>query len=234
LSVVGLSLAGFDCFALTAAMPNNPAAAAVIAPAASRVNPASGMSAAPPAGPGRMVEDIRDIRGPRHIPSPWFWPLWLAGGTALAAVLYAAWRWNRRRQLVRAKRPFEIALEQLELARKLMRPESAREFSIAVSEAARNYIEARFQVRAARRTTEEFLYDLLDPSDALLGGHRALLADFLHHCDLAKFARWILSIDEMESMLQSARTFVMETGEPFGTPNTKPVAPATVHQGQNI
>ncbi len=40
-----------------------------------------------------------------------------------------------------------------------------------------------------------------------------MLADFLHHCDLAKFARWILSIEEMENMLQSARTFVIETGQ---------------------
>ena len=71
-----------------------------------------------------------------------------------------------------------------------------------------NYIEVRFQVWAARRTTEEFLHDLLDPSDALLASHRDLLADFLHHCDLAKFARWILSVEEMETMLQSARTFV--------------------------
>jgi len=26
-----------------------------------------------------VTEDIRDIRGPKHIPSPWLWPLWLAG-----------------------------------------------------------------------------------------------------------------------------------------------------------
>ena len=34
-------------------------------------------------------EDIRDIRGPKHIPLP-LWPLWLAGGAALAGLLYAA------------------------------------------------------------------------------------------------------------------------------------------------
>jgi hypothetical protein len=46
----------------------------------------------------------------------------------------------------------------------------------------------------------------------MLTNHRELLDDFLGHCDLAKFARWILSAPEMETMLQSAHTFVLETG----------------------
>jgi len=169
---------------------------------------------------GVMTEDIRDIRGPKHIPSPWLWPIWLASGAVLAALLYAGWRWNRRRALIAALLPYEIALAKLEEAWSLMQPENAREFSISVSEIVRQYIEVRFRVWAARRTTEEFLHDLLDPSDALLVSHRELLADFLRHCDLAKFARWILSIEEMETMLQSAHNFVLETGRP-PTPETK-------------
>jgi hypothetical protein len=91
--------------------------------------------------------------------------------------------------------------------------ETAREFSIEVSEIVRSYIESRFQVRAAHQTTEEFLHNLLEPSDALLGAHQELLAEFLHHCDLAKFARWILSIEEMEAMHRIACVFVVETGK---------------------
>jgi len=189
---------------------------------------------APAAAPNAMTQDIRDIRGPKHIPSPWLWPAWLAGGLALTALGYAAWRWNRRRALAAAKLPYEIALDRLEEARALMQPENAREFSIAVSEVVRHYIEVRFAVCAARRTTEEFLHDLIGPSDALLASHQSLLADFLHHCDLAKFARWILSIEEMENMLQSARTFVIETGQPANTETTHQVAQATVQQGQQI
>jgi len=189
---------------------------------------------APAAAPNAMTQDIRDIRGPKHIPSPWLWPAWLAGSLALTALGYAAWRWNRRRALAAAKLPYEIALDRLEEARALMQPENAREFSITVSEIVRHYIEDRFHVGAARRTTEEFLYDLLESSDALLASHRSLLGDFLVHCDLAKFARWILSIEEMESMLQSARTFVIETAKPATRERTNPVAQATVHQGQLI
>jgi hypothetical protein len=208
-----LSLASLDAFALTQTNSVKPA---------------------PAAAPMAATQDIRDIRGPKHIPSPWLWPAWLAGGLALMALGYGAWRWNRRRALAAAKLPYEIALDRLEEARALMQPENAREFSITVSEIVRNYIEARFQVWAARRTTEEFLHDLIGPSDALLASHQALLADFLHHCDLAKFARWILSIEEMENMLQSARTFVIETGKAATTETTHQVAQATVPQGQPI
>jgi hypothetical protein len=212
IATVAFSLASLNAFALTPTAPVKPAPAATT---------------------NTATADIRDIRGPKYIPSPWLWPAWFGGALALGALGYAAWR-RSRRTFAKAKLPYEIALDQLEEARALMQPENAREFSIAVSEIVRNYIEDRFQVLAARRTTEEFLYDLLESSDALLASHRALLADFLIHCDLAKFARWILSIEEMENMLQSARTFVIETGKPVTTETTNQIAQATVNQGQHI
>jgi hypothetical protein len=214
LTVLALSLTGSSSFAQITATPTKPtaSAASTVAPANNMTAPA--LAKISPATPSSvMSEDIRDIRGPKHIPSPWLWPLWLAGGAALAALLYAAWRWNRLRALATALLPYEIALAKLEEARALMQPENAREFSITVSEIVRQYIEVRFEVWAARRTTEEFLHDLIDPSDVSLAHHRDLLADFLRHCDLAKFARWILSVEEMETMLQSAHNFVLETGK---------------------
>jgi hypothetical protein len=107
-----------------------------------------------------------------------------------------------------------VALEQLEAARRLMQPEQARAFSIAVSEIVRDYIEIGFEVRAAHRTTEEFLHDLVTQSDSPLVAHQPVLADFLRHCDLAKFARWVLSVPQMEAMLQSAAAFIVATGKP--------------------
>lgn len=158
-------------------------------------------------------EDIRDIRGPKPVPDPWLWAWWLAGGAALTVPLYLVWRrWGRRPTA--GLLPFQIALARLEEARKWMQPEDAREFSIEVSEIVRTYIAARFQVEAGQRTTEEFLHDLLAMPEALLGSHRTLLADFLHHCDLAKFARWVLSYEQMERMLLSALDFVLATGQP--------------------
>jgi hypothetical protein len=170
--------------------------------------PAAGHTA--PTSPA--TEDIRDIRPPYHISPGWLWLAWTAGGVVLAALGYGLWRWRHRLPGLRPKLPFELALAQLEAARDLMRPEQAREFSICVSEIVRTYIEMRFATRAAHRTTEEFLHDCLAKSASSLTEHRELLSVFLHHCDLAKFARWVLSVPEMETMLQSASNFVRETG----------------------
>ena len=177
--------------------------AATLTPPSPAASPASAAAAA--------ATDIRDIRGPISIPYGWLWAAYVVGALVLAAALYGAWRWYRARAKERAKEPYEIALERLEKARALLAPERARDYSFAVSEITRNYIEARFQERAARRTTEEFLYDLLAQAETPLASHRALLEDFLRYCDLAKFAKWQLSLPDMEAMHESARAFILET-----------------------
>jgi len=102
-----------------------------------------------------------------------------------------------------------------------MQPPQAREFSIAVSDVVRRYIEQRFEVIATHQTTEEFLRDLLATSRSALLRHRALLTEFLHQCDLVKFAGMSLTAQNMESLHHSARAFVLETAQPdpqAGTP----------------
>ncbi len=158
------------------------------------------------------VEDIRDIRGPIHIPYPWLWMVYVL---AAIGILYALWKiyryWKNRKKPDIIKLPHEIAFERLEAARLLMNSEKVREFSIAVSDAIRRYIEDRFQVAAAHRTTEEFLYHLMRDASSPLTPYSASLDDFLKHCDLAKFARWDLSSEEMQSMYESARKLVQGT-----------------------
>lgn len=204
-AIAGLCLAGLDAMAATLTSPNSAPAAPAKTAAAPVPPPAQAQSLA--------TEDIRDIRPPYHLPPSWLWLAWAGGGLAILALGYGAWRW-RHRLGVRVKLPYEIALEQLEAARKLLQPEHAREFSIAVSEVVRDYIEKSFRVRAAHRTSAEFLRDLATRSDSPLIAHQPVLADFLGHCDLAKFARWVLSVPQMEAMLQSARTFIVVTGKP--------------------
>ena len=88
LTAVALSLASLNSFALTSATQTNLAASARSPLAPPTKMTAPGLSkAAPATTPSVMTEDIRDIRGPKPVPSSWLWPLWLAGGAALAALL---------------------------------------------------------------------------------------------------------------------------------------------------
>ena len=159
-------------------------------------------------------DDIRDIRGPKGI-----FPLWLviacvAGAAVLALGAYWLWRRKKRLPPTRPLLPFEIALQGLEQIRALMDPAKVREFSIAISDIVRKYIEDAFHITATHHTTEEFLRDLLQSSNASLAAHRTLLAEFLNQCDMAKFAGVALSRQIIESLHQSARSFVIESSKP--------------------
>lgn len=173
-------------------------------------------AAAPDAAP---AEDIRDIRGPKGIFPTWEVLGLVAGGALLGLGAYGAWR-RRRRESHRELQRFEIALQGLEDIRALMRPSSVREFSIAISDIVRRYIEDSFEVTATHRTTEEFLHDLLETSNTALAAHRNLLAEFLNRCDMAKFAGVSLSTQIMESLHLSARSFVIESSKPLPAAGT--------------
>src|SRR6516164_7655416 len=144
---------------------------------------------APTASPA--AEDLIDIRPPIHIAAPLPWLAVGAAALGLVGVSAAAWKLLRRQ---RRKLPYEIALERLENTRPLMREFDAEPFCLAVSWVVREFIEELLFVRAMRRTTNEFLRDLAKLSYLQLDPHRDTLANFLQHCDLAKFARWSLSV----------------------------------------
>ena len=156
------------------------------------------------------AEDIRDIRGPISLLPEWVLPAIIGGAVLIALGIYGLWR-ARRNRAARIMLPHEIALQRLEEISALMQPARAREFSIAASDIVRLYIEQRFSVTATRRTTEEFLRDLLGSSDAALAQHQGLLGEFLHQCDFVKFAGQSLTERNMESLRESARAFVLAT-----------------------
>jgi hypothetical protein len=166
---------------------------------------------AAPVTPSAAPEEIIDIRPPIHIAAPFPWLAWSAGALCLIGVSAVAWKlWRRQKR----KLAYEIALDRLESTRSLMRESNAEPFSLAVSEIVRRFVEEVLPVRAAHRTTDEFLRDLTSLSYLPLAQHRDSLADFLRHCDLAKFARWSLSVSQMEAMLDSAKAFVIDLGQP--------------------
>ncbi len=185
------------------------------------------VAASAPGAP--VAEDIHDIRGPVYLLPDWVQPALIAGAALVALSIYGLWRWRRKRA-ARIWLPHEIALQRLEDIRALMQPASAREFSTAVSDIVRRYIEQRFEVTATRRTTEEFLRDLLDSSNASLARHQGLLGEFLQQCDFVKFAALALTLQNMESLRQSARAFVLATAQPEEKPaaeKTNDSIPAT-------
>ena len=157
-----------------------------------------------------VAEDIRDIRGPKIEPENW-----IATGIIAAAILIAVCAYivkrQRRGATIRPLSLLEKTLERLEETKPLMQPATAREFASAASEVIRTYIEKRFSVVATQRTTEEFLLALLQGADETLARHRPLLAEFLQKCDYVKFAGASLEVSDMESLLHSARAFVLET-----------------------
>src|SRR5262249_36005948 len=86
----------------------------------------------------------------------------------------------------------------------------AERFHTLLSDTVRRYLELRFQLRAPRQTTAEFL-DAMRNSPQLDSGQRNLLRDFLERCDLAKFARAEYSTDECRNTADMARLFVDQT-----------------------
>src|SRR5262245_6667937 len=177
---------------------------------------------APTASPA--AEDIIDIRPPIHIAAPFPWLTVGAAALGLVGVSAAAWKLLRRQ---RRKLPYEIALERLENTRRLMREFHAEAFCLAVSDVVREFIEEVLLVRAMYRTTNEFLHDV-SLSDPQLAPHRDTLANFLQHCDLAKFARWSLTVPQMDAMLSSAKDFVIDVGKP------KPKKVSSLHAENSI
>ncbi len=213
----------------TAPTPATSAFTSTAASTSSNPNPSTNPDANSNAN-AASADDIRDIRGPKGI-----FPLWqvaalLVGAALLAIGGFAAWRWARRRS-TKAQQRFEIALQHLEDIRALMQPSSVREFSIAISDIVRLYIEDEFKVTATHRTTEEFLHDLLESSNASLAAHRNLLAQFLNQCDLAKFAGVGLSMRIMETLHQSARSFVIESSKPLPAAETHQALGFHSHSG---
>lgn len=157
------------------------------------------------------TDDIRDIRGPVHIGFKWSWVYYPLLVLALVYAGIWAYFWFKGRKKPRPKMTHEIALERFESAKILIQKEEPREFSIVVSEAVREYIEARFGEKAAHLTTEEFLHKLLTNQNSPLLPFSDSLQDFLNHCDFAKFAKGSLTAGEMKLMLESARSLVEHT-----------------------
>ena len=172
---------------------------------------------------GAEVE-LKDIRGPFTLPPD-------SGRLVILAILFllliagsaaAFFYW---RKIFRSKveqkirlEPHDIAFAELEklLAQGLLAEGEVKLFHLRISNIMRRYIENRFGVRAPEQTTEEFLTAVSNirlHERSILGSNRTLLADFLRHCDLVKFARHEPTTAECEKTVSLCREFIEKTKE---------------------
>jgi hypothetical protein len=155
------------------------------------------------------ASELRDIRGPLPVPT-WLRFLPWAGGAAAAGVLAAL---LLRRKQRKPATPSEHALSRLAAAWPLAEAGYPREYALGASDAVRWYIEDAFSLRAAHRTTEEFLAEAAAQPGSPLAGQPEL-SKFLEACDLAKFARSAPEASELAAVHELARGFVLATSNP--------------------
>ncbi len=161
---------------------------------------------------------LHDIRGPVSLPDApdlLFWFLIALAVVIVAALLFFYFRKRRTKEPL-PPLPHEIALTELDRLHPLMNPAQAQLYADQLAEVLRRYLEARFRIPSTRRTTREFLLDL---GNSLPGGnhlepHQDRLRHCLEQCDLSKFAHYTPGGQNLESMEQAVRDFVLTTGQP--------------------
>jgi hypothetical protein len=159
---------------------------------------------------------LREIAGPAEIPAGRRWLL--AIPAVLAAVAAGVLLWLRRRrsaaEAARRVPAHERAFARLErlLAEGLVEKGRYGEFTAAVSDILRLYIEERFGLRAPERTTEEFLAESADGL-AVSADQKRILAEFLTWVDLVKFAALEPSKQDVQSTFDTCREFIESTKE---------------------
>ena len=162
--------------------------------------------------PTDIIDDLRLLSPPEpfHLP---YWPVF----ASLVAIVLIGWIIRARRAKSTAHsvedallKAHADALAELERLFALIDREQSRPYAIESSAIIRRYIEARFDLDAPTRSTEEFLTEA-QRSPKLAPEYQTLLTDFLQCCDLLKFARTLADRNELVKLHESAIRFVKET-----------------------
>ena len=174
-----------------------------------------------------LIDDLRLLEPP--VPfriDPWLLAA-VAGALLLLWLIIRYLRATRgaRAQARAAQQAYTDALADLERLFALVDREESRPYAIESSAIIRRYIETRFELRAPRSSTEEFLVEA-QQSPRLSPQHQASLGEYLRVCDLLKFARTLANRTELTQLHEMAVSFVKETRRA-----PAPSAPATGQGG---
>jgi hypothetical protein len=120
---------------------------------------------------------------------------------------------RRRKRLERPLPPWLAACLELDALRKAlsggaMNPERCLS---KLTDIVRTYLEKRFQLRAPRQTTSEFLRDIDSVDSPLDNSQRGFLKEFLSAADLVKFAGMPADNSIIKQAIDKAETLVNET-----------------------
>lgn len=161
---------------------------------------------------------LRDI-APMLQPPPHVW--WPVTAVLVVIVLAAIVLWFRRRgrqnEVPAPLAPDEQALARLSaLEQQLLGvPGEEKRFYTELSSVVREFIEARYGVRAPELTTEEFLVQCSD-AGPLAASDVERLNVFLAQCDLVKFAGYELGVGRARESIASARAFIAKSSKGNG------------------
>jgi len=162
---------------------------------------------------------LHDIKPPENLPQSynlWLWA-WIPAMVALlSAILVFAIIQKRKKtgnDVSANKIPaHQQAFDELNalIAENLVEKGNIKEFYQKISDIVRRYIENRFFIKAPEQTTEEFLSGIQVRND-FDAGYKALLKNFLTHCDLVKFARHQPETDDIQNTFDSSKEFILGT-----------------------
>lgn len=165
------------------------------------------------------VAEVRPLKGLIGVPKLWHkLAAWGVAALALLGVLIYAWRRYLARREARLLEGFKpvtpskpahlAALDELDRIKSLDLIEKGeiKLFHILVSEAIRHYIARGFSVDALEMTTWELALALEGKN--LEPGLHELISDFLHACDLVKFAKYKPQIVEINATFNKAYEIV--------------------------
>ncbi len=187
--------------------------------------------------------DIRDIKPPLEIPRNW-WLLvrWIALGLGFAGLMSAGVLLYLRRKAGKSllpvreepqRPPHETAREALDAltASDLLAKGEIKRFYTELSEIIRKYIGGRFFVVAMEMTTTEVLDGLskYDMEPEVF----SLFRDFLHACDLVKFAKYVPLEEEHAEAVRQAYDIVDRTAVVLSPEQGAQSADASGPEGQN-
>ena len=161
---------------------------------------------------------IHDIKGQIEYPVTFVEVLpYILGSLVLAALIFlAVWLVRRgkarQEELAHKDPPHIIALRELDKYRsdKYWAPEKQKAFYSGITDALKNYIDARFGVDAPEMTTAE-LFAALKSEKELTPELFGEMKDLFERADFVKFAKFVASEQENASALPSAVRFVTST-----------------------